>query len=383
MSRCQSGKLLLVVALAAMAGGCNIGETMNIHGTALDKPKPKTIEHRIHMELIPDARIVREILPDWEPGRTGYASGDENVLVIARVTSWIPESGGPREDKITERAWIAVPSGTPTNTLVRMQDIKHDEDVAYDVKRHGLGFLNQPIRVTGDMMAKEITDEYVRLDMNVIIRPQDMDEWSVRELVTVRRNAPLVYATKADMRRVLRPQDQSVESIFGPGEAFDAGSEQEEPPDPDVQQTDVGSDDRSIIGQWITDTGTYEVRFQFYKEGEDDRYIFSTMRGHGQYAPGIKQGTFRLVEGHLVMEVESFDFGGLDHMEHRRDKKTGKLDRVVDVRAVWYGKDDNRLRLIGDLESRVQGRSLILTRTTFPDMRTHRPTKRLIKPDGK
>lgn len=355
--------------LLAWLSGCDIGLGAGIHGTDVDEAEPTTVAYRIETELVPNARVLRQdTTPHWELGRSGYATGNSHLLVVSRITSWIPEKGGERVDRVVERAWLTIPSGTLPGDIVRVQDLP-DEDVAYDVSEAGQGFFNMPNRIIGTIELVKEADEALRVAVDINVQPKRRSEWNYEEELVLPKQQKLVYATPVDMKRVLRPENQSFESIFGPVEDDSGEGDVGEGTGESTSEMTDEENIKRLTGKWLADTHRYELRFQFEEPKEQDgewrgEYLYASTRGGGNYAPGVKTGTYTVKDNHVIMRVATFDFGGADHLHFMKT-------RVIDLVLRWEGED--KVRLFGNYRDREGHMNVVFTRTEFPDMREERP----------
>lgn len=386
--RCWS-RAVLMLCLTAV-GGCTTAGIARIRFV-----DPSTANYRTEVELIENAQLVREdTSPSWMLGRYAFKQGVDRLLVVSRITSFEDLSGDrPRRyDKVLERVWIALPLGTQVGQLLKLEELEYQFLVGYDEGLLGEEMYVQPNRVLGKVRMIEEKPGAVVVAFDMRVEPARIPAWNYKEVVTV-PVSPGVRAKRLpeemELSRSLYDQRQEPPAIVpeiqplmveASGDARMSGTVSDTAVDssvdsaianqPGVSATQPAEDQegqqRSIVGKWIGDSGTYEIRFQFDPDG---RFVFSTCRSG--YEPGRKMGVYKLKGNYVVMEVKKFIFGeNKDHMRFLHD------DPYIMLKFAW---DGDLLVLSGNLRDR-EGRAgidkLRYRRTYFPDMRKVIPPTR-------
>ncbi len=384
---------LLAVVLAGAMTGCgrsagqrdDVGLAGGIH-----LPRgadPSRAEYAFHAELVSDARLVRQhTTPRWQLGRFGYLPGDDDVLVITRITR-LPEfgeRGGELVDSFIERAWIAIPPTAEVGEVVKLEDLEAQRRVGYDVGRvDGPGQFSRSFRIVGTVSVIEQHEDELEIAVDLEVRPKDARNWTVTELYTLPRDGELVYATRADAARVAsahrepRPDwtslfdDEDEPAETDPIARADdtANGQQQAEGDTDDQQTaaaqqDDSEEENTIVGRWIGQTDRFQLRLQIEDDGE---FVFASTRGGGNYAPGIRKGTYRIDGNWLTMTVDSYTFEG-----QRQSAFFNRPFRDMNLRKTW---ENGELRLTGDYLDREGHMDVTFNRADFPDMNNVLPPR--------
>lgn len=361
---------------------------------------PTTAEFRIEAELIPDARLVREdTTPIWHHGRFGFLEGREMVLVVNRITSmeaFAVTDGGPREtvrgerqDRILERMWIAIPGNAEVGEVIRLQDIEHQRRLGYDRGEIGRDQYSEPFRTLGTLVIRAIRDREVEIEIDMVVRPQRHRDWRVSDTFVLSLDQAPRYARAADPSRVpwtVRDATPDISSIFNTPRTLGAAPELEPLPGrpvpvvPEAGQPAAGTSDRAeevpvveedesplassdgeaVVGRWTVRTPDWTIRMQFERDG---RFAYSSRRNDGNYAAGIKRGTWRVADGRLTMQVTSYEYDGLDHLAQLGG------ERAIRLTMEMVG---DRMRLRGDFLGREGRMDLMLIKAAFPSLMVDR-----------
>ncbi len=406
---------LALLGLMAATGGCGraVGQRDDpglVGGIHLPQwARGSRAEYRIHAELVSDAHLVRQdTTPQWQLGRYGHLPGDDDVLVVTRITSFPRD--GELVDVIFERAWIAIPATTEAGDVIRIRDLEQQRRVGYD--RYQLnepGYFVQPARIFGTVSIIEEREDTLELAVDIKVQPRrKMPPWQVTELYALAHHAEPVYATAANPARVAsvhrepRPDwtslfeppadEQPTERIpRGNGTAGPPpnGGEPPQPPVDDQQGGREAIDDeqqvaptedddegvergqrqqepqRTVLGRWIGQTDRFQLRLQF---DDDGTFIFASTRGGGNYAPGIRKGTYRIDGNWVTMHVESYTFEGQPQTTFFRNQHL----RDMNLQKKW---ENGRLRLEGNYLDREGHMDVLYHRADFPDMNNVLPPR--------
>lgn len=178
----------LLAASAVMLGGC-----WGVH--TVPEVDPSTAQSRIEAEVIDRAELVRQDTPPYHHGRHAYRRGADRVLVLTRITSFAHRQGEDknapvvRKDTNFERAWIAIPLGTPIGQPLDLEQLSQDFLTGYDVKKptateQNPDFFIFPGTIRGRLTVVEERPDALVLDLNLVVHPE-AEPWAVRERMTV------------------------------------------------------------------------------------------------------------------------------------------------------------------------------------------------------
>lgn len=383
--------LSAVIAVCTLAlGGCGVTE-----GVFIPQGDTKNyVQHRLEYELIPNAELATEsTTPDWPLGRHVFTRGPDRLMVLTRITMFPVNKKKPSlgyRDGRVERIWINIPLDVPVGQQFTLEEIFTDFHVGYDRAEKDLQkFYIRAVRPLGTVQVLAWRDTEVDVKLDIRVRPEMDVEWHIKDVITVpiypNGNWAREYVDPNFKAPVLADASNNDASATDTGTTVAAvesgvdGANTEQNP-VDVKQPDkvagnggdpdkvaaggndaAGGDEvaavQPLTGQWINDDGAapFELRFQFDDKG---KFIMASTRGGGNYAPGMKYGTYELRGNDLVMNVERYEFDGRDHMMYSKNT-------TIIVKRYFV---DGDLILDGDLGGREGKRTVRMRSTKFPDM---------------
>jgi hypothetical protein len=386
--------MFLVLLASFSFGGCGYDFIVPI---SIQNNGPKTDQYRMVMEYVPNANITKEdASPIWDLGRHAFKKGADRLVVIGRYTSYADKDDsdnplpGTVRDRKLERVWITIPGDMELGKSMKLEELADEFYTGYDVNNlDGKGSFVGPYMIKGFMNLIEVTETKATVKFDIEIRPNrpfQAENWKVTgtheiDIIpegrianqTVSRDIEVAGGTPSNAGDPPTNNGGTNTTPKGPivnSNGGEAGTTQVAVKTNGIK---LGKDG-VVIGKWIADNPDFEWRFQFQQDG---RFVFSTTRGGGAYDPGMRYGTYTVKKSPttgttwVVMLVEKYVFGTLDHMKHIR-KSENEVPKIM-LRAGWKGED---LVLTGDLLfGPRKPRTIELKKTVFQDLHKVRPPK--------
>ena len=338
-----------------------------------DVPKSTTLS-RVELEMVSDARLVREDTSPDPQGRFGFKRGENALLVITRITSSAKRPGRPnegREDRYVERVWITVPIGVPLGAQLDLKELEQQFYIGYDRNNQGRGYFIRPCSTSGKLTVLERSDERAVIRIDAEISPWQDQWWRLRDdalELTVTEDGiyaqmvhevdrfhpdPLLYSV-APLEVDLPPIDSAAGDLrtplpgaIGP-RAVGAG-----------RPSDGANRPRPIVGKWSTQMQNWKHRYQFNPNGT---FILASTRG---VRPMVLEGLYEVNDEFVIMEYKKFYEmypGG-----HRADHMKSIANQITAVQVKWMG--DN-LVLSGKLAHTQTEPPYIFSPASFADLRS-------------
>ncbi|MAE63581.1 MAG: hypothetical protein CMJ18_04865 [Phycisphaeraceae bacterium] len=398
-----SGHLMLGLGLFAVlgAGGC-----FEWRPSSLPNVPKSTRQDQIEVELVPMARLARQDTSPDPMGRHGFRRAEDRLLVITRITTVAAREGpSQRREVMKERVWLTIPAGAPLGSRINLLKLEEAFLAGYD-RDDGNGFFIRPSRTTGTVTLLELKGEAALVNIDAKVAPIDVNLWEFNKVLEVPIVEDGIRASMVqDVDRFAHDfvDDDAPPIDSGEPDSIDPGAAPEPAPadgqpepvavaqpveatvgDPvEMKPTTATALAQKIAGKWFGatpehDSGHhYEVHFQFDSNG---RFVHTTGRGGGAgrgYAPGMKYGTYRVRDDHVILKVEKFVFQkqNINHLP------AGGM--VISLRIDWEGE---KLVLSGDFRHPVGDKSkfgndvsIVLARRDFPDLHEYRPGRNLSK----
>jgi hypothetical protein len=346
-------------------------------------------QHRFEYELIPNAELAKEsTTPDWPLGRHVFKRGPDRLMVLTRITSFPVNMKKPSlgfRDARVERVWINIPLDVPVGQQFTLEESFTDFHVGYDRAEENLkNFYIRAIKPQGTVQVMAWRNNEIDVKLDIRVRPEMDLEWHITDVITVP-----IYPNGNWAREYVDPNfSVGGESLVDAGTQTDAQTTADQgTPATDATNPAVGvaqqnpandaakvaggdavkpadgegeapkGEAMAIAGMWINDepAAPFELRYQFDDKGN---FIMGSTRGGGNYAPGMKYGTYEIRGNDLIMDVSRYEFDGRDHMMYSNN-------HTIIVKAYMV---DGDLILDGDLGGREGKRTVRLRSTKFPDM---------------
>lgn len=361
---------VLMTGLALLSGCTTVWMNVPRDGGA------SSAEFRYEAEVIPNAVFVRDnTSPDWELGRYTFKRGADRLLVISRITtlqagSDAGEDSAQRVDAVIERVWITLPLGTQAGELMMIEKLEDDFLTGYDEWSLSTNqFYIQPNKVLGRLtLVEESRDELV-LDIDMRVEPIRLPSWRFRH-----RNFRVPIVAGGRRAEPTTNLEHMAEPVEAPVEGASPGMETPPATQPGGTQTGVGqiAEDlsRPIEGQWVTDTGTEQLRLQLGPE--PDRFVLSSSAGPDDEL-GMRSGSYQVKAHFLVLEVESYTVGQRNVVSQLLPPNDPEGSRFILLRFAWEG---DKIVLEGDFRWPLGYRKAVFDRGEFGDMNHIKPPKR-------
>lgn len=398
----------VTLALAGLSmGGC-------IWTPTTPKATPSTDKTRIEFELVTNAKLARIDTTPRPQGRRGFVRGDDQLLVLTRITSVNKEAGNPgspRVDRYFERVWITVPMSTPQGAELVVEELEEKFLVGYDRNAYGRGYFIRPNKASGKIKLIERRQNSAVIQIDIRVAPHNFGNWQIRETLEVPYTDSGIHATLAQDSTIyhpdelvypLTPYEDVPEDLAPPPDTAQPttstpkeqatpmpdentdNAQGEEPgvPDKDKQTPEAKAPAattvvQEIIGSWFGHTPPhpnkiyYELHFQFMPDGT---CALATGRSGGSnsgYPPGMRYGTYTIENGFVIMNIKKFVFQN-ENVNH-----LPKKGLILALKIDWQG---NKLVLIGDYHHPISDDGkfsrylrIELGRRDFPDLRKFRP----------
>ncbi len=376
-SRIQYAVIALGVGLVTLAGGCS-----TVGWNLPRDDGPSTATYRYEAELIPNAEFMRDnTSPDWQLGRYTFKRGADRLLVISRITTLdqqLPEGekrkrNTPTEriDAVIERVWITLPLGTPIGQVLMLEELEDEFLIGYDEWDIDSGnYYIQPNKIYGKLtIIEDGTDEMI-ISANMRVEPDRLPRWNFRR---DNLNVPVAIS---GIRAEPTSEDIGGDEPEGPGIVGDPLLEgpTNRPAvvvpgliTPAGQATDPGT---LLAGQWLGINDDREIRIQFDPDGQ--RFVFSSTR-EGGHDPGMRYGTYRIKATYLILDLNRFVYGNVDHMPFLLPPHDPEGTRFMVLR---FHTDGEKLALEGDFRDPIGHKRLRLTRDEYEDMNETPPPAR-------
>jgi len=347
-------------------------------GSSMPSPSDSSNStERVELELIPNAKLVREdTSPRWPLGRYAFDRGVDRLLVISRITALRPSELGSNQkqakrDFTLERVWLTIPYGTEMGQELKLEDLEQEFLAGYDAGRLGDGAFLQPNRLRGYVRLLERKDDVVVADLNVLVEPQRLPTWSVRGLFDA---VPITTegrrAERVDDARKLavRPRRAGESSLRAPepvttdtGESTAAA--QQDPGDEastadgetagDASDTASAFESDPLAGKWLGQSPSFTIRLQVVPAPEPKFAMASYHRGSPQ--PLLREGQYRIKGDYLILQVE--------RLENARNPGAEPSHLVLRMNL-----EPDTLTLDGNFGAREGAMRLSMERGEFADM---------------
>jgi len=347
-------------------------------GSTMPDPDNSSVStERIEIELIPNAKLVREdTSPRWPLGRYAFDKGVDHLLVISRITALRPTELGSNKkqelrDHTIERVWLTIPYGTDMGQQIKLEDLEQEFLAGYDAGNLGDGAFIQPIRLQGYIQLIDLKDSTAVADINVLIEPQRLPTWNVRgyfDAVPVAKEGLQAKRVDAARQLAVRPPRAGTNSLTRTtpqtiDNTSDASTDVATTDQPDTadgagngeppEQVPSIDDNDPLAGKWRGQSPSFEVRLQIIPSPEPRFAMASYTRNSPQ--PLLREGQYRVKGDYLILQVE--------RLENARNPAAEPSHLVLRMKL-----EPDNLTLDGNFGAREGAMRMVMQRGEFADM---------------